>query len=117
MSDNSYINMPAHSDLAISKMIGHFIKHHRIDQNRSQDSVAKAAGISRSTLSLLERGKRVNLSTLIQTLRVLDLLHVLSVFKVEQQISPMMLAEMDLKKRKRASKKAPKDDSSYTSDW
>lgn len=109
--------MPAKSDIAISEMIGAFIKHHRVDQNRTQDEVATAAGISRSTLSLLERGKRVNLATLIQVLRVLDLLYILSAFKVEKQISPMLLAEMDMKKRKRASKKAKSKDSSYISDW
>lgn len=121
MSNNSYKNWDAMSDRAISAVIGDFIKHHRIDQNRTQDDVAQASGVSRSTLSLLERGKRVNISTLIQVMRVLDLLNHLNTFIIQQQISPLMLAEMDLNKRKRARKtKNTKDDSNQSqsySDW
>lgn len=118
MSSNSYINWDSMSDLAISKLIGSFIKHHRIEENLTQDQVSEAAGISRSTLSLLERGKRVNLGSLIQVLRVIDKLSVLRSFVVERQISPMMLAEMDQKKRYRASRKSKKtNDDNVESDW
>ena len=46
------------------------------------------AGISRSTLSLLERGETVTLSTLIQVLRVLGQLNIMQAFTVQQNISP-----------------------------
>lgn len=106
------------SDIGISKLIGTYIKHHRVDQNKTQDEIAEAAGISRSTLSLLERGKRVNLATLIQVLRVLGLLHVLKSFIVDKQISPLLLAEIDMNKRKRARKKNKKEPiEDYKSDW
>lgn len=118
MSNNSYINWDAMSDLAISVKIGAFIKHHRVEQNKTQDEVSEAAGISRSTLSLLERGKRVNLSSLIQVLRVLGKLSVLQSFIVERQISPMLLAEIDKKKRYRASRKSGnKENEKLDSDW
>ena len=61
-----------------------------------------AAGISRSTLSLLERGQTVTLATLIQVLRVLDQLQVMDAFVVEQRISPLALAKMQQEKRQRA---------------
>lgn len=77
------------SDIAILHKIGDFIKHHRINQNKSQDQLASEAGISRSTLSLLERGEKVNLITLIQVLRVLDQLQWLESFEVTKTISPM----------------------------
>ena len=106
------------SDLAISELIGNYIKHHRIDQNRTQEEVATAAGVSRSTLSLLERGRRVNLSTLIQVLRVLGLLYVLRDFIVEKTISPLLLAEIDMNKRKRARKNTKVDSSNNKKpDW
>lgn len=118
MSDNSYINWDAQSDLAISQIIGDYIKQHRLNQNKTQDELATAAGISRSTLSLLERGKKVNLSTLIQVLRVLGLLYALKSFIIPKQISPMLLAEMDMKKRKRARKKdANNSNDDRKSDW
>ncbi|WP_057937308.1 helix-turn-helix domain-containing protein [Algoriphagus resistens] len=77
------------SDSAILNKLGHFVKHHRVEQNKSQEQLAIAAGISRSTLSLLERGEKVNLITLIQVLRVLDKLEWLDAFEVKKTISPM----------------------------
>lgn len=118
MSYNSYIDWNSMSDQAIMELIGTYIKHHRIEQNRTQDEIALSAGVSRSTLSLLERGKKVNISTLIQVLRVLDKLSILENFKIERLISPMMLAEMDRKKRYRARRKGEyKDNDGIESDW
>lgn len=90
------------SDAALSQQIGAFVKHQRMEQNKTQDMVAKAAGISRSTLSLLERGETVTLATFIQVLRVLDQLHVMNAFEIQQSISPLALAKVEKGKRKRA---------------
>ena len=93
------------SDKALLEYIGVFIKHHRMEQNITQEALANAAGISRSTLSLLERGETVTLSTFIQILRMLDQLHIMEVFTIQQTISPLVLARMEMNKRKRASGK------------
>jgi transcriptional regulator with XRE-family HTH domain len=90
------------SDKALVGQIAAFVKHHRLEQNKSQEQLANAAGISRSTLSLLERGETVTLATLIQVLRVLDLLHIMDEFTVQLSISPLVLAKMERNKRKRA---------------
>lgn len=105
MTDISFKNWDSMNDKALAEHIGDFIKHHRMEQNKTQDVLANAAGISRSTLSLLERGETVTLATLIQVLRVLDQLHALEVFSVQQSISPLVLAKMKKNKRKRASGK------------
>jgi transcriptional regulator with XRE-family HTH domain len=105
MTDISDIKWNSMSDKALAMHIGAFIKYHRMEQNKTQEVLAKAAGISRSTLSLLERGEAVTLATLIQVLRVLDKLYVVDVFSVQQDISPLMLARMEKEKRKRASGK------------
>jgi DNA-binding XRE family transcriptional regulator len=97
------------SDLALTVHIGDFVKHHRLEQNKTQDMLAHAAGISRSTLSLLERGKTVTLATLIQVLRVLDQLQIMDVFAVQQSISPLALAKIEREKRKRARNKNSND--------
>jgi transcriptional regulator with XRE-family HTH domain len=102
MTDLSYTNWDSMSDKALSEHIGIFINHHRLDQNKTQDVLANAAGISRSTLSLLERGETVTLATLIQTLRALDQLHVMEVFSVKQTVSPLALAKIEKEKRQRA---------------
>lgn len=56
MNDISYMNWSAISDNEIARHIGEFVKHHRMQQDKTQEMLAKEAGISRSTLSLLERG-------------------------------------------------------------
>lgn len=112
ISNNDWAAM---SDAAITKIIGAFIKHHRLEQNRTQQEVADAAGINRTTMTQLEKGDTVTASTMIQVLRVLDLLYVMDVFKIKEQISPLELAKLEQKNRKRASTK--KDSNQPESDW
>ncbi len=102
MTDISYKDWDAMSDRALSEHLGAFIKHHRMEQNKTQGTLAKEAGVSRSTLSLLERGETVTLATLIQVLRVLDQLQVMEAFNVQHIISPLALLKMEKNKRKRA---------------
>lgn len=90
------------TDKALVATIGAFVKHHRLNQNRSQNEVATAAGISRSTLSLLERGEKITLGNLVKVLRILDLLYVMDVFEVSDEISPVEYARLKKKKRLRA---------------
>lgn len=105
MTDNSFTNWTSMSDKALAELIGGFIKHHRMEQNKTQHILATEAGIGRSTLSLLERGETVTLATLIQVLRVLDQLQLMEVFTIQQSISPLTLAKLEKAKRKRASGK------------
>lgn len=102
-NDKSYNEWYQMTDAALLKRIGHFVRHHRLNQNISQDEASTQAGISRSTLSLLERGEKVTLGTLLQVLRVLDLLHVMDVFEVQNEISPVAYAKAQKKIRKRSS--------------
>ncbi len=116
MTDISYINWHSMSDKALAEHIGKFIREKRMEQNKTQDMLAHAAGISRSTVSLLEKGETVTLSTLLQVLRALDQLQALDVFTIQQPtISPIQLAKMELKKRKRAS--GNESSSSINSNW
>jgi transcriptional regulator with XRE-family HTH domain len=110
------------SDKALSEHIGVFIRHHRLEQNKTQDVLAHAAGISRSTLSLLERGETVTLATLIQVLRVLDQLHIMEAFSIPKTISPLILAKMEQEKRQRARsimklRKDKQDNTQGESNW
>lgn len=104
MMNISNIEWKAMSDVAILLKLGEYIKYHRLEQNKSQDQLAKEAGINRSTLIEFEKGNRSNTLTLIQLLRALDLLHVLDEFKIQHQLSPIQLAKIEQQKRKRASK-------------
>ena len=116
MSDKNINKVYKMSDDAIIQTIGDFVKHHRLQQNITQKSLAEKAGINRTTLSDLESGKRSQLITLIQVLRILNKLHVFDAFEVTQQISPIKLAEMEIKKRRRASR-TDGNASTNQSDW
>lgn len=109
MNDTSNSNWSSMTDKSLMETIGQFIQHHRLNQNKSQDSVATDAGISRSTLSLLERGEKVTLASLLQVLRVLDLLYVMDTFKVSDEISPIEYAKLQKNKRQKASGKSNSD--------
>lgn len=110
MSDASYADWVSMSDKALIDKIGLFVQHNRLNQNKSQDTVARDAGISRSTLSLIERGEKVSLNSLIKILRVLDLLYIMDIFKIDNEISPIEYAKIQKNKRQRARGKVEKED-------
>jgi transcriptional regulator with XRE-family HTH domain len=117
LHDKSFNSMHSMSDNALAVYIGAFVRHHRMEQNKTQDELASAAGISRSNPSLLERGETVTVSTLIQVLRVLDQLSVLSAFEVRETISPLALVKLQKGKRLRARGKSKKDQNIEETDW
>lgn len=118
MTDKAFKEWASMSDKALVEYIGVFVRHYRMEQNKTQDELSTAAGISRSTLSLLERGEVVTVTTLIQVLRVLDQLPILSVFEVIETLSPLALAKLQKEKRQRARSKSGKtDDHSEKTDW
>lgn len=117
MNDKSYIDWVSMSDIALAQTIGEFIRYHRLNQNKTQKEVAKAANISRSTLSLLERGETVTIATFLQVIRVLDLLYIMDVFKVSHKISPLEYAKLQEKKRQRARSKESEKEQNEDLGW
>ncbi|MCC6817962.1 MAG: helix-turn-helix domain-containing protein [Bacteroidia bacterium] len=103
------------SDKGFLEMIGHFIRKTRINLNKTQQEIADNTGLNRSTIIQIEKGKGGTLISFIQILRALESLQLLSAFEVSKSISPLLLAEMEMKQRKRARK--TKKDSSTKSDW
>jgi len=102
MTDISFKEWLSMSDRALTEQIGAFVRHHRLEENKTQNELASAAGISRSTLSLLERGETVTVNTLIRVLRVLDQLNFMNFFEIRETLSPLALAKIQKEKRKRA---------------
>ena len=105
------------SDKAIIETIGVYIRHQRLEQNKTQAQVAKEAGINRWTLGQIENGESITLATLIQILRVLDLIHLLSIFTIKEEISPIEYARLKERKRKRARPKNKETDSKGDLGW
>lgn len=104
MMENANNNWIAMSDNAIIVSIGEFIKQKRLQEDKTQLQLAKDAGLNRSTIVQIENGESITLSSLIQILRVLNLLHLMDIFILEDQISPMEYVKMKEKKRLRARK-------------
>ena len=118
MNDLSDINWTSMTDGALLKTVGDFVRHQRLNQNITQSQLAEEANISRSTLSLMEKGGKITLPTLIKVLRVLDQLHIMDVFKVEEQISPIEYAKLIKNKRQRArSTKDKSQPDNLESEW
>jgi transcriptional regulator with XRE-family HTH domain len=115
MTDNSYIDHSEYTDDSLSRMIGVFVKQQRVYQNKTQDDLAKSAGISRSTLSLLEKGEGGTLTTLLRVLRVLNKLDFIDFFKAKKQVSPIALAKLEKTERQRVRKNDK--NSSQELDW
>lgn len=92
------------SDKAIISLIGNYIKHQRLSQNKTQAKIAEMAGINRWTMSKVENGEPISLMSLIQILRALNLLEILNIFEIQTQISPLELAKIERQKRLRAGK-------------
>ena len=118
MTEISYINIQAASESAMIRTLGAFIKHHRVQQNKSQAQLAKEAGIVRSTLSLFERGENTSLLVFIQLLRALKLLRLLQQFEIKEELSPLQLAKIEQSKKTRARRKNTKSKNPEPkSDW
>ena len=100
------------TDLAIVAQIGYFIKQTRINQNKTQAELAESAGLNRWTISQIENGEPVSLTSLIQLLRALDALYVLETFKIQDDISPLAYAKLKKQQQKERvrNKSTHKDD-------
>ena len=117
MIEKTSTDWVAMSDNAIISAIGAYIRHQRLVQNKTQAQVAKEAGINRWTLGQIENGGSITLATLIQILRVLDLVHLLSIFTIEEVISPIEYARLKEKEKKRARPKHKTNDSDGDLGW
>ena len=115
MMEKSNIDIYAKSDLYYVALIGEFIRRNRMGQDRTQQEIADTAGVNRATLSQLEKGKPVNLLSLIQVLRALKKLDILGTFEMRPELSPLQLAAIEQKQRKRAGRARKKD--KPQSDW
>lgn len=80
------------------------IKARRIAMSISQEELALESGVSLRTITNLEKGSNVSLSSLISVLRVLRIIENLDVLVPEDKINPFDLIKLD-NGRKKVSKK------------
>ena len=104
------------SDKHIECELGNRLKALRLQKNITQKQLAEAATLSLNSIKSLEAG-RGKLSTIIAVLRELEALDHLDSFIPEVSISPMQLAKMQGRVRKRASGERIKSQASDESEW
>jgi len=104
------MGMTESSDKAVLKMLGSRIQRERLNKNLTQASLAEMAGLSVRTVRYFEAGRQTTVETLIRVLRALGKLDTLDSLLPEPGISPLQLAKLKGRERKRASQKpTPKD--------
>ena len=99
MMGNTNIDWVQMTDLTIVEQIGRFIKHTRLTKNKTQKQLAIDAGLNRWTISQIENGESVTLTSFIKLLRTLDVLYVLDHFEVIENISPLIYAKLKKEQR------------------
>ena len=117
MTEKANKNWVSMSDSAIISSIGEFIKQKRLQEDKTQSQLAEDAGLNRSTIVQIENGESITLTSLIQILRVLNLLHLMDIFTIEDKMSPMEYVKLKEKKRLRARKKDTKTDKNEDIGW
>lgn len=105
------------TDVAIVEKIGKMIQEVRLQRNYSQSELARISGVSRATISQLENGRPATLLTFVQVLRALNKFDVLNNMVQEPEISPILYAKLQGKKRKRASRKSSTNNKTGESTW
>jgi len=79
------------------------VKQLRLNQNITQDDLAKRSGVHVQTIKNFESGKSTKVITLIQILRAFGELNALDAFIPDPGISPIELLKLKGKERERAS--------------
>jgi transcriptional regulator with XRE-family HTH domain len=118
MTENSDILFgEASSDDAIMGNLGAQLKQMRLNRNLTQKQLGELSGLSRSAISDLENGAGGTMRSLVQLLRVLGKLEIFNHFKAEAPVSPIQIAKMRGKIRKRASGTTKNDNDKNDSEW
>lgn len=95
----------AMSDSAVLVEIGRRLQANRLNANLAQADVAQKAGVSRRTLQKMESGRVCTLLALVRVLRGLGVLDALDGFLPEPGLSPIQLAKLKGRERRRASRR------------
>lgn len=82
--------------------LGNRLQRYRLQQNRTMERVAADAGVSLRTIDRAERGGNTTIGTIIRVLRALHRLEVLNDFLPPPGVSPIALAALNGRERKRA---------------
>jgi len=117
MMGNTNINWFQMSDAAIVQQIGNYVKYERQQQNKTQEQLSESAGLNRWTISQIENGESISLTSLLRILRVLDRLPVLNNFEYSDEISPLEYAKLKKKQKQRVRNKSTQEGDQKDLEW
>ena len=104
------------SDDILLENLGSQIKQMRLNKNLTQKQLRELSGLSRSAISDLENKGTGSIISFIRILRALDKLDILNHFITAAPVSPIQIAKLKGKTRRRASgNKSP--DKNEKSEW
>ncbi|MDR1368797.1 MAG: helix-turn-helix domain-containing protein [Dysgonamonadaceae bacterium] len=106
----------SNSDDIILQNLGEQLRQIRLNKNSTQNELSEISGISRSAISDLENKGTGSMNTFVRVLRALEKLEILNHFVTEAPVSPVQIAKLRGKIRKRASGTGNKPDNEE-SEW
>lgn len=89
------------TDAGVVEEVGRRLAVHRAVRNLTQDDLAEAAGVARSTVQRLERGDSIQLTSFVKLLRVLDRWEALEAVLPPEVRSPLAELERERGQRQR----------------
>ena len=96
------MGFPELSDKAALLLLGSRVQRERLNRNLTQAALAARAGVSARTVRYLEAGRQTTVETFVRVLRALDRLDALDALLPEPGVSPLQLAKLKGRERKRA---------------
>jgi transcriptional regulator with XRE-family HTH domain len=105
------------SNDAILKTLGMQIKQMRLNKNLTQKELGELSGLSRSAISEMENNGLGAMNSLVQILRILEKIEILHHFITEAPVSPLQIAKLHGKTRKRASGNSQSKERKEDSEW
>ena len=94
--------LPSATTGEILAELGQRLRRYRLQQNRTIEDVADDAGLAYRTVQRAEAGQRPTLESIIRILRALGRLDALDAFLPAPLVSPLQLAELEGRERRRA---------------
>ncbi len=89
------------TDAAVLAELGRRLERHRLERNWTQADLAAKAGIGQATVQRAERGKSVQMTSMIKLLRTLELLSGLDVAVPESIDLPIAQLERERRRTRR----------------
>lgn len=93
---------------AIEQEIGKRIKKERLKRNMTQLELGRKTGLSRVSISKIESGKGSSLSSILEILRMLNLLHFLDNLFPSSELSPLEILKIQNKEVRHRARRSTK---------